>query len=470
MKRKKITCVVINIIFGLLFFNKSIYAQDTVSVVFSFQEFLGIVKKYHPMVKQANLVLSEAEAKLMKARGYFDPKLTSHFYQKQFHQKKYATLFNGSFKVPLWYGIELKASYDNNRGDYLNPEHFVPEEGLGSIGISVPVGQGLWINKRMTEVKKGKLYVQMSKSKKTLAVAQTIFEASSAYMKWKEQFDKIKLYHIFYQNALQRHNWVKKMIVFGTQSAIDSTESGINLKMRKLELEQAKLKLTKSRFNLSGYLWTDNNIPIQLTDKMIPKNHMISSVLEFYQIHSLSREDNINRHPKIDILKTKIEIKDLDRKLKANNLLPKLYINYNYLSEPNYFNKINWDDYKIGASLSFPLFLRKERAEVKLAEIKLQEAKNNIVVQKRLLENKIKKKYAVLKSLKKQLAINSLLINDFEKMFKAESQLLKLGESSIFYINMRENKLIKAKLKKINLENNFLIAIAELQRILANLN
>jgi outer membrane protein TolC len=42
---------------------------------FTFNEYLGYVKKFHPLVKTANLEINKAQASLMAARGAFDPKL-----------------------------------------------------------------------------------------------------------------------------------------------------------------------------------------------------------------------------------------------------------------------------------------------------------------------------------------------------------------------------------------------------------
>ena len=67
---------------------------------FTYNEFLGYVKKYHPLVKQADLKLSEAQANLMQARGAFDPKIEVDFSEKQFKDSEYYSILNSSFKIP----------------------------------------------------------------------------------------------------------------------------------------------------------------------------------------------------------------------------------------------------------------------------------------------------------------------------------------------------------------------------------
>ena len=51
-----------------------LYSQNNDNIL-TLSEYLGYVKKYHPVVKQAQLITSQSEAKLLKARGGFDPKI-----------------------------------------------------------------------------------------------------------------------------------------------------------------------------------------------------------------------------------------------------------------------------------------------------------------------------------------------------------------------------------------------------------
>ncbi|WP_417444281.1 TolC family protein [Joostella sp.] len=458
------------LILGMFFGTQILNAQEeTLDETFTYEEFLGVVKKYHPMVKQADLILTASEAKLLKARGYFDPKLTADFNKKRYKDTEYYSLFNGSFKIPTWYGIELKAAFDKNQGDYINPENYVPEDGLASFGISVPVGQGIWINKRMAEVKKGKLYQELGDYERTLAVVDALTEASAAYFDWKQQFDKAKLYETFYENAKERQEWIVKSIVLGELSPIDSVESGINLKTRRLEWEQANLKLTKSRLTLSNYLWTEEELPLELSELMQPEEALKDNILSVLNINPISEEVDLENHPKLKALNTKIAMKDVDRRLMANKLLPKLSVNYNYIAAPDYINEYNWDDYKIGASLSFPILLRKERADVRIAKAELSIAEYGLKFQAQELQNKVKAKFAELNSYQEQIIMNSDLVSDYQQMHDAEVRLFELGESSIFYINTRENKLVKAKVSQIELENDYFLIAAELYRTLANL-
>jgi outer membrane protein TolC len=433
----------------------------------TYNEFLGYVKKYHPLVKQANLNISEAQAQLMQARGAFDPKIDFDFDKKKFKDKDYYSLFNGSFKIPTWYGIELKAAFDNNEGMYVNPENLTPTNGLTSVGIAIPVGQGLFINQRMADIRKAKLAQVLNTAERDLQALEIIHEASLRYFEWKRNYEEVKLYENYLKNAELRFVGIKKLIELGDKPAIDSIEAGITVKNRKLNLEDSNLKLIKARLALSNYLWTIDNIPLEIDESLIPDSNL-KNTIETTLTKNGFQSFRVDNHPKIKAWKTKIDMLEIERKLKANTLLPKLDVSYNYLSEPNYFSNYRFEDYKIGLNFSMPLFLRKERASVKLAQLKIDDSKYSIQFESLQLQNKVKAQEKEISSLKKQLELANGLVNDFDKMLKAEDRLFEIGESSLFIINTRENSLVSAQINTIAVENRLYNAFIGLFQSIGN--
>jgi outer membrane protein TolC len=436
---------------------------------FSFNEFLGYVKKYHPLVKQADLKLNEAQANLMLARGAFDPKIEVEYNEKQFKTSEYYSILNSSFKIPTWYGIELKAGFDNAEGIYVNPENTLPNSGLTSLGIAVPIGQGLFINQRMADIRKAKIARNLNAAERNLQAIEIIYEAAVSYMNWKRSFEEVKLYENYIQNALIRYKGIATLINEGDKPAIDSIEAGIVVKTRQLNLEDAKLKLTKAKLELSNYLWLENNIPLELNDNLRPEDFLTNTIKETLQINELAPID-LDNHPKIKALDAKIAMLKVDRKLKANALLPKLDLSYNYLSEPSYIDNYRFEDYKIGLNFSFPLFLRKERGSLKLADLKIKDSEFNLQFERKNLENKIKSQQQEIVSLEKQQEYNDKLVKDFTKLLNAEDRLFEMGESSLFIINSRENSLVSSQLNEIALENRYLNALISIYKTLANPN
>ncbi len=453
----------------ILLFKIGAFGQSNVNEELSYNEFLGFVKKYHPMVKLANLELSKAQAELMVARGGFDPKIEVDFSQKKFKDKEYYSLLNSSFKIPTWYGIELKAGFENNDGYYLSPENTLPNQGLTSVGISVPLGQGLFINQRMADLRKAKLQVELSQSERKLQAILVLYDASLAYFNWSKNYNEVKLYENYSENARIRYQAIQRLIKEGDKPAIDSIESGINLKNRLLSLEDAKLKLSKAKLELANFLWLENNIPLELSEILIPEQKLLGTISETLKTNDLLNSDfSLLKHPKINALTNKIDILTVDKRWKANQLLPKIDIGYSYLSQPNYFDQYQFQDHKIGLNFYFPLFLRKERGSLKLAKFKVQETQFLLETEKLQLQNKIKAQKMELESILKQNKMINELVNSNELLLKSEERLFAFGESSLFLINTRENNLISVLLSKITLENRYYNSNSELFKIMAN--
>ncbi|WP_396195337.1 TolC family protein [Flavobacterium sp.] len=457
-----------SILLVFLLFGSSIWSQNT-SKELTYNEFLGYVKKYHPLVKSANLEINQAQANLMMARGGFDPKIEVDFEQKKFKDNEYYSILNSSFKIPTWYGVEIKAGFDNNEGIFLNPENTVPNQGLTSLGISVPLGQGLFINQRMADLRKAKIQLKLSQAERNLMAVAVLYDASMAYFNWKRNHNEVNLYQTYLTNANIRYQGIAKSIEQGDKPAIDSVEAGIIVRNRKLSLEDSQLKLAKAKLELANFLWLENNVPLELQDDIIPEENLVLTIKETLRTNDLMLDNpTLDNHPKINALENKIEMLEVERKLKANMLLPKIDLGYSYLSEPRYFDNYRFQDYKVGVNFYFPLFLRKERGSLQLAKLKLQDVKFDLDLERVALKNKIKAQQTEINSLEKQKQLIDNLVVDYNTMLTSEERLFSFGESSIFLINSRENNLVSAQLSKLLIENRYFDSNAKLFKIMAN--
>ncbi|WP_439153019.1 TolC family protein [Winogradskyella sp.] len=461
----KLKFIVLLIGFSLTGFSQT----ESLDNVLRFDEYLGFVKKFHPIVRQAELVIDESQAKLMKSRGAFDPKLEVDYDRKKFKGTEYFDRLNGTFKIPTWFGVELKAQFDENTGDFLNPEAFVPEDGLYSAGVMVPLGQGLLINNRMAALKQARLFREQAKADRDIYVNNILFEASLVYFKWLKAYNELKLFENFLVNAQLRFEGIQRGVDVGENAEIDATEARIAFNNRRLGLEQSKVKLLKAALELSSFLWLDNNVPVELQPDVIPDVNTEPIVDDTFNINQLrSDETIIEEHPKILSLGYKLEGLEVDTRLKANRLLPRIDVEYNFLTQtPEVARSLNTAQYKGGFNVSFPLFLRKERGDLKLAQLKMQDTEFEIGATRVTLQNKIDALKQELESYVAQNEITNQMIADYQRMLQSEERKFELGESSLFLVNSRESKLIDGQLKAIEIQNKFFNTKAKLFNSLA---
>lgn len=434
----------------------------------SFSEYLGYVKKYHPVVKQANLVISESEAQLMKARGGFDPKIEVNQDTKKFEGTGYYDKLNTTFKIPTWYGVELKGSFVQNSGTYLNPELQNTNNGVYSAGIVFSPASGLLINKRMATLKQAKLYVRQAEADNQLLVNEILYKASKAYFIWVKAFKEQKLYEDVLQNAQDRLEGVQRAFDLGEQPAINITEAQIAVNNRALSLEKVRLDFIKATLELSNFLWIEM-VPAEVKADVVPEINLSQSIDQTLNLNYLSIDQNLDNHPKQQSLDFKYKSLEVERLLKRNNLLPQISLTYDFLNDNSVvLGAFNAANYKAGIQLRFPIFLRQERAELNLTNLKLQSVNFDRQVIALELRNKLNSIRQQIKSYQRQIKISERIVNDFIQLFKGEQRKFNIGESSLFLVISRESQLLSSQLKLIDLNYKILDAKGRLFNVSAN--
>lgn len=443
--------------------------QQNDTLVLRFNEYLGYVKKFHPIAKQAELALSTGQANLLKARGGFDPKLDVDYARKDFKGTEYYDRLNATFKIPTWYGIELKGNFEQNEGVYINSDETVPDDGLYSAGVSLSLGRGSWINERMATLKRAKLFREQSKADRDLLVNQILFDASLAYFKWLQAYKDSRVYANFLENAQVRFIGIKKSALAGDIAAIDTVEAKIAVQNRALELEQARVTLVNQSMELSNFLWLGDNIPVNLQPNVIPDEDLDIEIDQTFEILGKPLDSfSLENHPKLKSLGFKVDGLKVDKRLKTNKLLPTIDLEYNLLTEtPEYLNSFETEYYKGGVTFQLPLFLRKERGDLKLAKIKLMDAQLELDNAEVAIQNKVTAIYNELDSFENQNRLIGDIVDSYERMLTAEERKFSFGESSLFLINSRESKLIDAVLKQNAVQNKYFTAKAKLFNSLA---
>jgi hypothetical protein len=106
----------------------SIYVLPDSAQPLPLEDFFALIFANHPVVRQAALLQENARQEIRLARGAFDPKIEANWNVKQFKETEYYNILNSQLKVPVWFPIDPKLSFDQNRGEYLNPERFISDQ------------------------------------------------------------------------------------------------------------------------------------------------------------------------------------------------------------------------------------------------------------------------------------------------------------------------------------------------------
>lgn len=409
--------------------------------------FMERVKQNHPLMRISQLQPQIGGAILLKAKGNFDPKIYGNLNQKYFDGKQYYS--NGDFgiKYPSFLGLTFKAGLEGNRGTYLDPQAKTPAGGLFYGGVAANLGQGLLIDSRRAELRNAAINLKSTEEERRLQVNQLLYEGGYAYWDWFLAYHSVAILQEAYDVALQRFNAVKTISLLGDRAFIDTVEAGLQVQNRLTLLRDAQANLQERSNALATYFWDDNLMPLLLNQDAIPE---ASSEIPPSLPLIAWNDSLLTNHPYLKINRFKLEMLNVDRKLKVDRLKPFVELNYNILNEPvnyNPFSDLDINDYKWGVSVAMPLFLRKERGDAALAGLKIQETEAGILQLRAQLALKIKNALVELNNSFTQLQIFQQTVNDSKRLLDAERNMFDNGESSLFLVNMRELSYIQSQLK-----------------------
>lgn len=449
----------------------SAFAQNTLSISNTFD----LIKQYHPIAKQATLKVDMAKAALMSSRGAFDPAFYLNNEQKTFDGKNYFYYSNPELKIPTWYGIEVKAGYENNYGDKLSAETTLGKSSY--LGVSVPLLKDLLIDKRRSDLAQSKILVQLSKEEKQLMLNDLYLDGASSYWQWTYAFQKQALFLNIVTNAKNRLEFIKKSFQSGDRAAIDTVEGLLQLQNIMNLQSQAWSDQIEEQSKLSNFLWDAKQQPYELNESIIPDSSWLKVDLNQIPVPPLLQviEEASLTHPKIKLVDFKTDMLQIEKQYKSQNLLPTFRVNYNFLNKGYQFsNPINQslytNNYKAGIQFGLPLFLRQARGDLKQANLKIAQQNEETKQVKLEIENKIKKYYAELIALKNQQILTDKSAENAKKLLDAEFQRFEIGESSLFLVNSRELKYVEVLLKSYELKSKFFKTLIALNWAKGNLN
>ena len=451
------------IIFLLLILcTQALVAQDSVHTL-SARQVMEIVKRYHPVALQAGILVEQAKADIVSARGQFDPVFENEAAQKTFEGTAYYSYNRPEISIPTWFGIEVKAGLEYLSGNRTDP---VDTKGESSyLGISIPLAKNLLMDKRRAALQSAKIFRQASVAERRNMLNQLMLDALKSYWSWVKEY---QLYQVMNEAVAineSRFRWVRSAYQLGDRAAIDTTEVLAQWQQFELLRSQAWLNFQNAGLELSVYLWTAGAQPYELPSNIIPQEPLRDISVMNQPVPVLNELLNaaVSNHPELRLYQYKLQALNIERKLKFQELLPMVNFRYNQLGRgydvwktatSPYFE----NNYRYGLSISIPLRLSQGRGEYKKARLKINYAELELEQKKRQVENKVRSYFNELLALKEQVKWQEQSWRNYLQLQRAEELRFRSGESSLFLVNARETKALEALQKLLELKAKYFVS------------
>ena len=427
---------------------------------------LDNINKHHPITYSSFLQAQYAKANQQKASGNFDPFINYDIKQKSFDNKTY---YQNQFlevdfntKSPITPII----GYENNSGDFINPESTTGNSGLSYVGFELSALRNLITDQRRTAFKQAKVFQVQSDIVQRQMIQNLHLNIWSQYISWYVFEEQKNILNSSIALSNDRQIAIRKLFSAGGCSGFDTLETSVQLNQFVTKQKEISIFSEKTKILFSAHLWNSvkNNRVIDFTPMAIKSNILPSNkFFEILESKFILQNGNTDSQ-KSNSLK-------LDIKLKQSYVLPKFDLKYQYLTtDLSQYSSTNLaNNHRLGLSFSAPLYFRSSRGELKTAKLKLLENEFETTLKQREIDTK-------LLALKKQtLAYKEILDmlknveTGYYKLYQMEIKKFESGDGTIFLLNSRETRYLEAKLKTIEQFGKYMISLTEYFRVLGTI-
>jgi len=429
----------------------------------SAEEVMQWVRQYHPVAKQAAIQIQQADAKLLAARGGFDPVLSQRLSEKTFDGTAYYEYNNTELGIPTWFGIEIKTGIETLNGNRVNASETAGASNY--IGISIPLARDLLIDKRRAALQTAKVMRQASYADQQRMLNDLLLDAQKAYWTWYKNCQILKVLEEAVAINEKRMVFVRGAFRQGDRPALDTTEALAQLQQLQVQQQAAQLEFRNSQLELSVFLWTPQENPYLLPDEVSP---LVPGGEQRFETEPIPLLDSLlqvarNNHPELLLYNFKLEALSIEKKYRFQQLLPQADFQYNFLQEGNRFTNtlkapLFDNNFQYGLKMSIPLRLSAERGNYRNTKLTINAVRLDQDLKIIQIENKVKAYFNELVNLRLQVATQTKAYSNYFSLQRGEEIRFSIGESSLFLVNARENKRLEALQKLQELKAKLALA------------
>jgi outer membrane protein TolC len=429
----------------------------------------------HPALRVANLSVERGQQELTKAKGAFDPKISATHQNKFFKSTEYYNQTYIGVDVPLRAPLILKSSFENANGTYVSPDETTPNGGLLNAGVAVPLGQGLITDKNRTELRQAEAYQRYSDIEQNRLIQDLRYEAFKQYWEWWMSAKVLDINREWVSIAEQRLTDTKNRFLAGDIASVDTLETAIQVQNRKQKYQSAEVKWAKESLNLTSQLWEENElnfVPIESINNKIPQKEIS---FDAALINTNVLTDKTNRvsttNPQLQKYTPMLEQLRAEERWKKELMKPIVNVQYNALNEATTpsDNMLTMNNYKWGAQISWPIFMRKAKGDLGITRVKIEELELEALQKTTIIRNKALASIRQLELLRLQLTNVSGNVNNMQRLLDAEREKFNSGESSVFLINTREQQLFDLRVQETEISTQLKLQEIEILYLLGTL-
>ncbi len=438
------------------------WASDTFADPLTLDEVLSSSRQHAPLILEADAAQRIAQANARAAYGAFDTVLEqdnygrlSGFWDGKITDTRLSKRFQ-SFNTRVYTGYRI------SDGEFPIYEDVLFTNSLGEIKVGVALS--LLRDRDFDQDRFRLLDTRLARNRADLDLqltqVQVQFQAMSIYQEWLAQGLALRAYDELLALAITRQQAFEKRVERGDLARIFLNENQQNILKREVLVNETQRAFINAAQRLSFYYRDFAGRPVVPDLNQLPQDFAEKKVLVLHDLNGDVLEA-VSDRPELRLVENEMDLAQAELRLGRNLLKPSLDVS---LETARDFGSGSitreGTDVILAMNFSIPLERTQARGRISAAQARLdqlqykqQRINEQLVIEVQNLANDIE-------AARRFVAITDQEVVQAEIMQQAERRRFENGASDFFLLNLREENTADAKIRNIQAQAEYFVALA----------
>ncbi len=435
------------------------------------EDVLRSVESNYPPLLATLLEREVAGGAAIQARGQFDTQLGAALGADQFGYYPNQRLDLGVNQNLRWQGAQVYGGWRIGTGDFPEYRGLDATRDLGEFraGIKVPLLRGREIDERragLAQTELGLRLADLSVDQQRLLVRQL---AANRYWDWIAAGRRLSIAQDLLRVAQERDQALRDAEALGAIPRLEVTENVRQILQREAQIVEAQRGVQQAAIALSLFYRDAAGVPRIAADSQLPPQlPPTQTLIEEQVIEDLNLA--LAKRPEIAAIATQRAQTRIDIDVASNQTRPSLDLGLGLTAE-NGSGPVNRGPNEVKATLTFQVPWQRRVAEGKLQQAS---AKHSQLTQRELFARdqvtaEVRDAASAVRAAHERTLLAAREVTVALDLADAERERFRLGDSTLFVVNLREQAAVDAELRLVAANLDYLRALTIYEQVTAKL-
>jgi outer membrane protein TolC len=422
-------------------------------------------ERHSPAIEAARWGAEGAEAELLAAQGGFDPRVRARAVSTPVGGYP-STRLEGTVEQPtaLW-GANLFAGWRYGGGEFPSyGEQYVTNE-LGELraGVSVPLWRNGPIDRRRAQLARARLGTEAAGH----AVAQSRLETTRAatlrYWDWVAAGRRYAIAVSLLELARGRNTQLEQRVREGDLAAFEQADNQRALVQREGQVVAAERLLQQNAIELSLFLRDAEGEPVVPEPSRLP-GRFPEPAPAGQAVGPVELESVLARRPEVLRLEAARAQQQVERRLAENERAPAVDVSVAATRDLGVGDvKRGKPELELGLQLDLPTFNRAANGRARQVAAGLAQLEAQLRLQRDRVGLEVRDALSALEAARERVEVARRELRLARDIEQAERTRFELGESSLLFVNLREQTSAEAAVREVDALSDYHKAVANLR-------